>query len=140
MVNSIPYLMVKNGKEAINVYERMFSAKLIEHQPFTEEIGKQFGFSDNFDYTNSTMHAEIDIGGARLYLSDKTNQVTKYENNVEVVLDLDTKDQIDTFYQNAIGMECKIKMKLEKTFWGAFYARIEDPFGIGWQLNFSDNS
>jgi uncharacterized glyoxalase superfamily protein PhnB len=30
-------------------------------------------------------------------------------------------------------------MELEKTFWGAYFARFEDPEGIGWQLNFSES-
>lgn len=27
-------------------------------------------------------------------------------------------------------------MELEDTFWGARYAKVEDPFGITWDLNF----
>jgi uncharacterized glyoxalase superfamily protein PhnB len=29
-------------------------------------------------------------------------------------------------------------MELQKTLWGSSYARFEDKFGIGWQLNFAD--
>lgn len=70
MTKAIPYLLVKNGKKAIELYENLFRAKLIEHQPFNKEIGKEFGLPEDFDYENSTMHAKLDIDGALIYLAD----------------------------------------------------------------------
>ena len=35
----------------------LFNAKLVEHQPFSKDVGAQFGFPNDFDYENSTMHA-----------------------------------------------------------------------------------
>jgi PhnB protein len=137
MVKTIPYLLVKNGREAIKLYEDLFNAKLVEHQPFSKEIGAQFGFPNDFDYENSTMHAQLDIEGASFYLSDNPDSHFDSSGNVEVVLDLDSKAQIETIYNKAKELGSKIKMELEKTFWGAFYARFEDPLGIAWQLNFS---
>ena len=43
MTKAIPYLLVKNGKKAIELYKDLFGAQLIEHQPFNKEIGKEFG-------------------------------------------------------------------------------------------------
>lgn len=140
MVKAIPYLLVKNGKKAISLYEELFSAKLIDHQPFSEEIGKEFGFPDGFNYENSTMHAEIQIEGAEIYISDNPiGRGNGTSDKVEIVLDLESKEQIDTIYNKAKELECKIGMELQKTFWGAYYARFEDPIGIGWQLNFREN-
>ena len=59
-----PYLMVENGKEAIELYKELFGAKLVEHTPFEKEAGAHFGFPDDYDYENSTMHAILDINGA----------------------------------------------------------------------------
>ena len=63
--------MVKNGKEAIELYKELFGAKVVEQIPFSKEMGgEHFGFPDDFDYENSTMHAVLDIGGAVVMLSD----------------------------------------------------------------------
>jgi uncharacterized glyoxalase superfamily protein PhnB len=57
-----PYLMVENGKEAIELYKDLFGAKFVEHTPFSKKMGgEHFGFPDDFDYENSTMHAILDI-------------------------------------------------------------------------------
>jgi PhnB protein len=138
MVKILPYLQVKNGKEAIEHYKTLFDAELIEHQPFSTEIGKEFGFPPDFDYTNSTMHAELKIDEANFYLSDNTNPQQNLSGNVEVVLDLDSKEKIDMIYSKVQKFNLKIKMELQKTFWGAYYARFEDKFGIGWQMNFAE--
>ncbi len=138
MIKIKPYLQVTNGKRAIEQYKEIFNAELIEHQAFSKEIGKEFGLPEDFDYEDSTMHAELKIGDSSLYLSDNTNLQQELSNNVEIVLDLDSKEKIDTIYSKVQELNLKIKMELQKTFWGAFYARFEDEFGIGWQLNFTD--
>ena len=139
MTKAIPYLLVKNGKEAISLYEGIFNAKLIEHMPFDKEVGSQMGIPDDFDYENSTMHAKLEINGALIYLADNAIG-PKFDSsgNVEVTLDLETQKQIETFYNKALKAGSTVKMPLEKTFWGAYFARFEDPQGIGWQLNYSE--
>ena len=139
LVKTNPYLSVKNGKAAIELYKELFGAKLIDHMPFTNEMGKQFGFSKDFDYKNSTMHAVMDIGGAEIMLNDNIMGLPS-GGNVEIVLHLDNKKQLETIYNKAKSKKFKIKMELQQTFWGAWYARFEDSEGIGWQLNFQEQS
>ena len=140
MVEAIPYLLVENIKKAIKLYEDLFEAKVVNHQPFTKEIGKEFGIPDDFDYENSTMHAELEISGAEVYLSDNPmSRGSTTSSNVEIVLDSESKDHIEKIYKKAKEVGCKIGIELQQTFWGANYARFEDPIGIGWQLNFSEN-
>ncbi len=138
MVQAIPYLIVKNGKESIKLYKDLFGAKIIEEMPFTKEMGKQFGLPDDFDYENSTLHAELEINGGKIMLTDNMAGETG-GGNVEVMLQLESKKQIDTIYSKAKKKGFKIKMELEKTFWGAYFARFEDSDGIGWQLNFQED-
>ncbi|TXT60407.1 MAG: hypothetical protein BAJALOKI2v1_110067 [Promethearchaeota archaeon] len=138
IVNIIPYLLVSNGKEAISLYKRIFNAKLIEHRPLTLEMGKSMGFPEDFDYENSTMHAVMEIGGAKLYLADN-NQNTKDYGHVEITLELDTKDQINDIYHKAMDNESKALLELMEQDWG-WYGRIKDKFGVVWQLNFIKSS
>jgi PhnB protein len=131
--------MVKNGKKAIELYKDLFGAKLVDHMPFSKEMGAEFGFPKDFDYENSTMHAVIDIGGAELMLNDNIMNAPG-SGNIEIVLHLDSKKALETIYNKALAKKFKIKMELQQTFWGAWYARFEDSEGIGWQLNFQEQS
>ncbi|MFW9970063.1 MAG: VOC family protein [Candidatus Odinarchaeota archaeon] len=135
MVKINPYLIVKNAIQAIEMYKDLFGAKLIDRMPYSKEMGNQFGLPDNFNYENSTMHAIINIGGSEIMLADNIRGIP-VSGNVEVVVHLDNKKQIETIYNKAKTKGFKIKMELQQTFWGAWYARFEDSEGVGWQLNF----
>ena len=90
-----PYLMVKNGKKAIEIYKDVFGAKVVEQMPFSKEMGgESFGFPDDFDYENSTMHAVLDIKGANIMMSD--NPMGKSgSGNVQVLITVDSKEEIE---------------------------------------------
>jgi PhnB protein len=138
MVKIIPYLAVKNGKKAIALYENLFEVEVKRNEPFTEEMGKEFGFPEDYDYENSTMHAELEIYGNEVYLSDDVHSSEEEaKGRVDVLLDLETKEQIEKIYNKAKELGCKISKELEKQFWGAYFASFQDEFGIGWQLNFN---
>jgi PhnB protein len=134
MVKIIPYLLVSNGKEAIALYQTIFDAKLLNHQPFSVEIVKSMDLPQNMDYDNSTMHATIEIGGSIIYIADNNQQTQDY-GHVEITLELDDKEQIKAFYNRSLEHQCKVKLELKQFPW-SWYARIEDPFGVVWQLNF----
>ena len=139
MVKINPYLMVKNGKEAIVLYKDLFGAKLVDHMPFTKEMGgESFGFPDDFDYENSTMHAVLDIGDATIMLSD--NPMGKSgSGNVQVLITVDSLEEIEKINEKVQKKKFTIIMPFEKRFWGSWYMMFEDSFGIGWQINYSED-
>lgn len=132
MVQAIPYLTVPNAKEAIEVYKEVFGAVLIDRMPFDKEIGMQMGLPEDYDWENSTMHSEIEIGGAKINMSDGQ---TNPGGNVEVLLMLDSKEQIEEIWAKVKEKGFKIVMEMEVQFWGAMYGRFVDDYGIGWQVN-----
>ncbi|MHA1915394.1 MAG: VOC family protein [Promethearchaeota archaeon] len=138
MVTINPYLMVKNGKKSIELYKDLFGAKVVDQMPFSKEMGgESFGFPDDFDYENSTMHAVLDIEGATIMLSDNPMGKTG-SGNVQVLITLDSKEKIDKIYEKVQKHKFTIIMPLEKRFWGSWYTMFEDSDGIGWQLNYME--
>jgi uncharacterized glyoxalase superfamily protein PhnB len=134
-----PYLMVENGKEAIELYKDLFGAKLVEHTPFSKKMGgEHFGFPDDFDYENSTMHAILDIKGAVIMLSDNPMGKTG-SGNVQILITLDSKEEIDKIHEKVHKKKFIIIMPLEKRAWGMWFLMFEDCYGIGWQLAYSDD-
>ena len=132
-----PYLKVENGKKAIELYNDLFGAKLVEHQPFAKEAGEGFGFPDDYDYENSTMHAVLDINGAVFMLSD--NALGKPgSGNVQIYIDVDSKKEIEKINEKVQKLKFNIIMPLERRFWGMWYMMFEDSYGIGWQVGFSE--
>ena len=128
----VPYITVPDARKTIEGYKDLFGATLVDHMPFTKEVGQGFGFPDDFDYENSTMHASIDIDGALIYLSDGAGQGGGV---VEIVLDYESKEQVEEVWTKVKKAGYEIKMELEPQFWGAIYGRFVDADGVGWQLN-----
>ncbi len=134
MAKLVPYLLVKNSLEAIESYKKVFEAELVDHNKFTPEIGKQMGLPDDFDYEHSTMHASLNLLGDPIYMADSLAEASG--RRVEVLIEADSRDQIEGIYKRALENGYKPTMELQETFWGAVYCSFVDPFGIGWQVNY----
>jgi PhnB protein len=139
MVKIIPHLILPNANKAIALYTDLFGAKLISHTPHDPKNPPYFGFPANFDFVNSTLHAEISINGALIYFTDYIEGMEKKVdgNQVEILLDLDSQAQIEEIWKKVLVHKFKIGMTLQPMFWGAIYGSFIDSENIRWQLNFT---
>jgi len=98
--------------------------------PFPNEIGNQFWFPEEFDYENSTMPATLDVGGVVIMLLD--NPMGKSgSGNVQVLVTLDSKEELDKIHEKAQKKKFTILMPLEMTFWGSWFLVFKDSNEIG---------
>jgi uncharacterized glyoxalase superfamily protein PhnB len=88
-----PHISVPNAKKTIEVYKKLFEAKLVDHMPFTNEIGQGMGLPEDFDYENSTMHSVLELDGTEIYIADSTGP--KNAGPVEIVLHYEDKTKIE---------------------------------------------
>ena len=133
-----PYISVSNAKKTIEIYKNLFGATLSSHMPFNKHIGEEWGFPDDFDYDNSTMHAVLDFQGSEVYISDSMNSTSS--GPVEIVLDYESREALENVWAKVKQMKLRVVMELETQFWGALYGRFVDNDGIGWQLNHNLNN
>lgn len=129
-----PYLLLPNAKEAIKLYKEIFNAELVSHTPFTKENSGGM-LPDDHDFENSTMHSEIKIGDAHIYLADDNAGSQQASGRVDIMLEPENYEQMKSFYDKAVEKGADVKMELQKTFWDAYFTRFEDPMGVGWQMN-----
>lgn len=129
----IPYMNLPNAKKGIELYQKIFDAKVLNHQPYTKERPPQ-GVSEDFDYENSTMYAMIEIFGQTIHMSDGSKNLSPM-GMVDIYLELDTLEQINNIFEKAQETGCKINLPLGKQFWGAYYTNFKDPVGVTWQLS-----
>lgn len=133
----VPSLYAPNALKAISFYKKVFNAKLESHNPLDSTMAQGMELPEDFDYSKSTIHAEISINGDLLFISDDFGNTLKANGRVEVTIIPSSLNMIESFYNNAVKEGSEVIVKLEKQFWGDYFCRIIDPFGIGWQLNFS---
>lgn len=114
-----PYVMVADAASAIEFYRQAFGA--VERYRMTTPDGGRI------------VHAELDINGARLMLSDDLCMAEKKSGSGAAVLHLDVPDA-DAVQARAAEAGATVTMAVQEMFWGARYGTFTDPWGIAWSV------
>jgi PhnB protein len=117
-----PYLVVRNGAQAIDFYKKALGAKELMRMPM--EDGR-------------VAHAELQIGDSRVMLGDEQPErgasapQTVGGSSVHIFLYL--KD-VDGAFARAIAAGATAEMPPTDMFWGDRYAKLSDPYGHKWNM------
>lgn len=134
----IPYIMVKNGTEALEFYKKVFGATVGEVM-YADKIPGQ---EKNETAKNIIIHAPLTVNGNTIFLADANmdseQNRTIFGNNVALCLLYGNKEKQKNTYDLLQGNGSKIIMELMDTFWGDTFGVIEDKYGITWQLTYNE--
>ena len=125
-----PYLFFKgNCREAMEFYESVFGGEL----EISEADPEQMGDMPNKDwFKGKIMHCSLK-GPVNLMASDTPGASDK---TAKIELSLggtDEKAMREMFDKLAEGG--KVKMPLEKQFWGDIYGQLIDKYNVDWMMN-----
>jgi PhnB protein len=118
-----PYIVVKNGAEAIEFYKRAFGAREIDRMPGPGGQG--------------IMHAEIKIGDSHIMLSDEfpgagsTSPQTAGTTTCQLFI---YSEDVDAAYKKAVDAGATAVMQPADMFWGDRFGKLTDPFGHQWGI------
>jgi PhnB protein len=116
-----PYLRVRGAAKALEFYKAAFDAKEL----FRLDMGRKIG------------HAEIDIAGSRLMLSEEFPEYNaigpKTLKGTTIALALYVADA-DAAMAKAVAAGAKVRMPAQDMFYGDRSGQIEDPFGHVWSI------
>lgn len=141
MVKHFQYFNFQNALEAIDYYKNNFGASLVSIQMMDDAM-----FEDTSEFKdvpadvkrNFVMHAEIEIMGHGFYISDtwKGNTINNEGAMMAFVFDLETeKEQMVSFYEQAVTSGVDVQMPMEETEWTSMFASFKDKYGISWMLS-----
>ena len=98
-------------------------------------------FSERYDFDVVGHYARPDVfqliinekkGGIKTIVEDQEWYLFSFGGAVELVLELDSEEELNAIWDRVKSMNFTIIMELEKQFWGAIYGRFVDQDGIGW--------
>lgn len=116
------YLIVNDGKGAIEFYKRAFAAKELTRSLTPD--GK-------------VMNAQIKIGDSIIMIADEFPGAPMKSpaslGTSTVTLHIYSKN-VDKLWAQATGAGARIEMPLDNQFWGDRYGQLVDPFGHHWSL------
>jgi PhnB protein len=127
-----PYLSFDgNAKQALEFYKEVLGAEIIGLQTFGEA-----DYPTPPEADHRVMHAKLSKGDISLMFSDTfPGQSVVVGTNITLTLEPESEEEIQSLY-DALRKGGKALNELEDTFWGATYARVQDQFGVIWELNY----
>jgi PhnB protein len=125
-----PYLFFRgNAKEAMQFYQGVFGGELTMQKIGEAPPEAQMPGSNPDDL----MHAKLSGGAVTLMASDSQQASEKM---AKVELSISGNEEIllrDMFNKLAEGG--KVRMPLEKQFWGDTFGALTDKYGVDWMFN-----
>lgn len=118
-----PYLTVRDAKAAIDFYIQAFGAKEVMRLPGPD---------------GRLMHAEVQIGDAKVMLSDAFPEMDgstapSPHSGSPVTVHMYVADT-DATVQRAEAAGAKVTLPPVDMFWGDRFAKLSDPFGHNWSI------
>lgn len=123
------HLCVKGGKAAIAFYEKAFDAVETFEQLADDGV--------------RVLHANLAMFGSEVMLHDEfpefgadvLSPMTRGGAGMTVNINLKLAGEVDAAVERAVAAGAKVIMQPDDMFWGARYAKIQDPFGHVWAFN-----
>jgi PhnB protein len=132
-MNITPYLTFQgNAEEAMRFYAEVFGGEIVELRRYADMPGGQ----TPEHYRDKVLHGRLKIGDAWLFFSDAFSRdpVPPVPGPISLTIEFSDEAQIEAVYER-LSQGGEVRMPLQKTFWGAKYAKLTDRFGITWDLN-----
>jgi PhnB protein len=128
-----PYLIFDgNAREALEYYKEIFEGEILELQTYGEA-----DFPTPPEAEEKIIHAQFKKGSLFLMASDTFpgNRV-EIGNHISLAMELESEEDIQALYDRFTERGTSV-MELQDTFWGAKYAKVKDPYGVTWDLNYT---
>ena len=127
-----PYLSFNgNAKEALELYKEVFHGEVVEYQTYGEA-----NFPIPPEVEQLIIHAKFQKDEFYIMISDSfPGQAYEVNNNISLAVELESEMEIQIIYEQ-LSRNGSVLMELQDTFWGTKYAKVQDAYGVIWDLNY----
>jgi PhnB protein len=79
------------------------------------------------------MHLELQALGLRFFMADSGTDTVDRGHGLDLTLAFKSEEEARRIF-DALSEDGVVKMPFERMFWGTMFGRLEDPFGVIWQI------
>ncbi len=136
-----PYITFNGTCEAaFNFYKSVFGTEFSYVGRFGDmPANDEFTISDA--QKDKIMHVSLPINPYSILMGSDSSESwgapTIVGDNISISINVLSKDEADNLF-NGLSEGGKVSMKMEYTFWGAYFGMLTDQFGINWMINFDE--
>lgn len=132
--NSTPFLLFDgNCQSALDLYVSVFKATVIEKMTF-----KEVGYMDDESRLNCIANSTFKLGESLFYAGDIVNdgkEQWKQGNQVSFWLEITDVEELKRIERQLLDTGGKSIIGVYKTFWNSQYTKVQDNYGMIWELN-----
>ncbi|MGG5369893.1 VOC family protein [Enterococcus sp. AZ196] len=130
-----PYLYFYDEcNDALNYYVDIFGAEILEKSTF-EDVE----YMEDENRKDCIAHASFKLGESVFLANDFLEKKSKDKHSesslISIWLEIEKDTDIKLLEEKMLATGSKSITRLEETFWDSLYTKIEDKFGIIWELN-----
>jgi len=126
-----PYLNFEgNAEEVLNFYKDALKGEIVMLSRY-----KDAPMPFDEDWKEKIMHARLKFGKSMIMISDGPKDFkTSFNGNIQLSVEIEDESKMEEVFDK-LASGGKVKMPLQKQFWGAKFGMLVDKFGTGWMLS-----
>jgi PhnB protein len=128
-------------EQAFSFYKAVFGGEFAYIGKYKDMPATDGGYCPPED-GEKIMHVSLPISKETILMGSDSSasfgQVTVMGNNISISVNTDSEEEANRLFAG-LANGGKVKMPMNKTFWGAYFGMFTDKFGINWMINFDYN-
>ncbi|NBI29245.1 VOC family protein [Chengkuizengella marina] len=127
MARLYPYIFSNDAKKQAEFYVQALQGEMINVQTYSDapEAAKEI--------KDKVMHLVFQAAGIHFFMSDSVKEPIQSGNQMDLTLEFETEEAARNAFDN-LSNGGKVVMPFEKMFWGSMFGRLEDSYGVRWQI------
>ncbi|WP_261130509.1 VOC family protein [Bacillus sp. Marseille-Q3570] len=127
MANLYPYIFSEDAKRQADFYAQALKGEVVSVQTFDQAPGSPPEIAEK------VMHLTLQVAGHIFFMADAVREPVHKGSNLNLVLEYRSEDEAREAF-DGLSEGGKVLMPFEKVFWGAMFGRLEDQYGVTWQI------
>ncbi|MDF2958465.1 MAG: glyoxalase [Paenibacillus sp.] len=127
MAKLYPYIHCEDARGQAEFYAKALSGEIISIQTFAEAPNV------NAEIKDKVMHLVLKAAGLQFFMADSVMEPVWRGNGIDLTLEYHSEDEARQAFEG-LSQGGKVLMPFQRMFWGAMFGRVEDPYGVRWQV------
>lgn len=122
-----PYFYSEDARAQAQFYIDALGGKIRDQMTYGQAPNTDEAMKDKI------IHMAFTAAGENFYIADSMHEPPGRSSGFDLSLEFKTEEEASQSFTK-LSEGGKILMPLEKQFWGSLFGRLEDKFGIKWQI------
>jgi len=128
MAKLTPYFYSEDAKAQAQFYVQALGGEILNQMTYGQAPGTDEAIKDKI------IHMVFTAAGVNFYIADTMHEPPGRSSGFDLNLEFKTEEEAQQAFTK-LSEGGRVIMALEKQFWGSLFGRLEDKFGIKWQIS-----